>query len=79
MVAGGPLTNDIIKCQLKRIDPADYAVTFTSEEIARLHQIFPRGVCDWSRPGVEQRALADTWITFTDVGKYRRDEGDGGD
>lgn len=79
MVAGGPLTNDIIKCQLKRIDLADYAVSFTAAEVARLHRIFPHGVCDWSRPGVEQRGLADTWITFTDVGRYRPDHGRGGD
>jgi hypothetical protein len=75
MVAGGPLANDVIKCQLKRIDLADYAVTFTPPEVARLHQIFPAGVCDWSRPGVEQRGLAGTWLDFTDVGAYRRDKG----
>jgi hypothetical protein len=79
MVAGGPLTNNIIECRLKRIDLADYAVSFTPAEVARLHRIFPHGVCDWSRPGVEQRGLADTWITFTDVDRYRPDHGRGGD
>jgi len=50
-VAGGPLSADILKCQLKTIDPADYAVKFTPAELAHLEAIFPHGVCDWSRPG----------------------------
>jgi hypothetical protein len=75
-VAGGPLANDIVKCRLKRIDVADYPVTFTAAELARLRQIFPHGVCDWSRPGVEQRGLAGTWLEFIDVGQYKTDRGD---
>jgi hypothetical protein len=72
-VAGMPLTNDVVACRLKRIDLSDYAVTFTPEEAARLHRIFPRGVCDYARPGVEQREPISTWITYTDVGEYRKD------
>jgi hypothetical protein len=51
-VAGGPLSADILKCQLKPIDPADYAVSFTAAEMAQLQAIFPDGVCDWSKRGV---------------------------
>jgi len=51
-VAGGPLSADILKCQLKPIDPSDYAVTFTPAEMAQLQAIFPDGVCDWSKRGV---------------------------
>jgi hypothetical protein len=54
MVAGAPLSHDIIKCQLKPVDMSDYAAPFTSEQEAQLHAIFPDGVCDWSKPGVEQ-------------------------
>ena len=83
MVAGGPLTNDVIKCRLKKIDLADYAVTFSPEEIKRLGQIFPRGVCDWSRPGVEQPDLAGTgspsptWVNtrLTSMGSITRTTG----
>src|SRR5262249_47512681 len=53
-VAGGPLSASIIKCQLKPIDLNDYEVAFTPEELDRLHSIFPTGVCDWSRRGVNQ-------------------------
>jgi hypothetical protein len=51
-------------------------VTFTSEEVARLHRIFPGGVCDYSRPGMDQHDLAGTWLTYTGVGKYKEDDGD---
>jgi hypothetical protein len=51
-VAGGPLSGNILKCQLKPVDPTDYAVTFTPAEMARLQAIFPEGVCDWSKRGV---------------------------
>ena len=63
-VAGAPIAGDIIKCQLKPIDPADYAVGFTADEMARLKAIFPEGVCDWSKPGVGQQPLAGTWLSF---------------
>jgi len=53
-VAGAPIALDVIKCQLKRIDMSDYKVAFTSQQRARLSQIFPKGVCDWSRKGVKQ-------------------------
>jgi len=41
-VAGGPLKANVYKCQLKRIDPSDYAVSFTAAEMQRLQSIFPR-------------------------------------
>jgi hypothetical protein len=62
--AGMPLTNDIKKCQLKRIHVNDYAAVFTAEEQARLKSIFPDGVCDYSKPGVGQRPLAGTYLRF---------------
>lgn len=63
-VAGGPIASDIIKCQLKPIDPADYKVAFSTAEMAKLRQVFPAGVCDWTKPGVEQQRSAGTWQVF---------------
>jgi hypothetical protein len=55
-VAGGPLAEDILKCQLKPINTADYLpVTFSAEQLNRLYATFPAGVCDWSVPGVGQQ------------------------
>lgn len=64
MVAGGPLTNDVLKCRLKPLDRVDYEVEFTGEEWSRLQSIFPTGVCDWSQPGVGQDVLPRTWLSF---------------
>jgi Tannase-like family of unknown function (DUF6351) len=62
-VAGGPIQANRYKCQLKPINPADYVVTFQPAETARLNSIFPNGVCDYSKPGVNQTSLV-TWPSF---------------
>lgn len=54
MVAGGPIADDIVKCALKPLLRTDYKVSFTPSEWGALQSIFPSGVCDWSRPGVNQ-------------------------
>src|SRR5262245_25566851 len=61
--AGGPLAANVIKCQLKPIDAKDYKVTFTHAETTRLKGIFATGVCDWSKPGVNQVPVV-TWASF---------------
>jgi hypothetical protein len=53
-VAGAPIALDIIKCHLKPVDMVDYKVSFTADQRARLQAIFPNGVCDWSKGGVNQ-------------------------
>jgi hypothetical protein len=54
LLAGAPLTNDVMKCQLKPVDVASYKVAFTEAQQARLRTVFPGGVCDYSKAGVEQ-------------------------
>lgn len=54
IVAGGPISGDVFKCELQSVDEAIARgvygdVTFTPDELARLRQIFPDGVCDYSR------------------------------
>ena len=55
--AGGPLHANILKCQLKPLSRRDYPVTFSDRDWRRLAAVFPGGVCDWSRPGVEQQPV----------------------
>jgi len=62
-VAGAPIQLDVIKCQLKPIDAADYKVPFTAAQKARLAAIFPTGVCDWSKKGVKQ-VKGKTWASY---------------
>lgn len=64
MAAGGPLTDDIAKCQLKPLNPSDYRVIFTLAQWNRLKAAFPDGVCDWTQAGVGQQPLAGTWLSF---------------
>lgn len=65
MVAGGPLSDDVLKCQLKPIDDADYApAVFSGPEKLRLQAIFAQGVCDFSKPGVGQAPLKGTWLRY---------------
>lgn len=63
-VAGAPLANDIVSCQLKRIDLADYAISFTTEEYQQLLNVFPGGVCDWSRGEGSGSRHQGTWKSF---------------
>jgi hypothetical protein len=64
MVAGGPASNDVLKCQLKPLDLKDYQIPMTDGQKARLAAIFPAGVCNFSISGVEQQPLAGSWLTF---------------
>ena len=62
IVAGSPLVNDVLKCQLKPVAMADYTVTFSGAEETRLKTIFPAGVCDWSKPGAGQQPLKGSYL-----------------
>jgi len=55
-VAGGPLSENILKCQLRPLDASDYGGRLDATQLARLQAVFPGGVCDWSKPGVGQQA-----------------------
>lgn len=63
-VAGGPRSEDVLKCQLKPVSAADYApATLSAAQLTRLQAVFPTGVCDWSKPGVGQQAAVSP-LTF---------------
>jgi hypothetical protein len=64
MAAGAPLANDIVKCQLKPIDFAEYKVAFSDAQKARMKTIFSAGVCDFSKPGVGQGPIKGTYQRY---------------
>jgi Tannase-like family of unknown function (DUF6351) len=64
LVAGAPLANDVLKCQLKAINYTDYKVNFSEEEKKRMAAIFPSGVCNFTKPGVEQVPLKGTYRRY---------------
>jgi hypothetical protein len=64
IVAGSPLTDDILKCQLKPVDAKDYSLSLTADQLNRLKAAFPQGVCDYSKPGVSQQRTDGTWHRY---------------
>ncbi len=67
MVAGDALTTDANKCQLKPLDRSSYgSATFSDTEWTTLQQVFPNGVCDFSKPGVDQQGTV-PWQTYQDA------------
>ena len=64
LVAGAPLTNDVMKCQLKPIDFSVYKAPFTDAQRTRMKAIFRSGVCDFSKPGVGQVPIKGTYQKY---------------
>ncbi|HXI31708.1 MAG TPA: DUF6351 family protein, partial [Vicinamibacterales bacterium] len=62
LVAGGPLDASILKCQLKPVDSKDYPASFTAADLQRLRTIFPGGVCNFAKPGMNQTRVV-TWAS----------------
>jgi hypothetical protein len=64
-VAGDALTTDTNKCQLKPLNRSDNygPIPFTDDQWAALQQLFPGGVCDYSKRGVDQQATI-PWLTY---------------
>lgn len=63
LIAGAKLPANVLKCQLKPIDADDYNVRFTDPEWMTLKTIFPTGVCDWTKPGINQFGVV-PWASF---------------
>jgi hypothetical protein len=65
MVAGDAITTDTNKCQLKPLSRTDdYGpIALTDAEWARLEAVFPTGVCDFTKPGVDQQGTI-PWQTY---------------
>ena len=62
-VAGLPVNSIVAKCQLKPVSSADYGSP-SPGQVTRLNAIFPDGVCDYSKPGVEEQPVGTTNISY---------------
>jgi hypothetical protein len=62
--AGAPQANDILACQLQDLDRAREPAPFTDSQWRRLEAVFPTGVCDWTKPGIGQEQMTDTWLSY---------------
>ena len=67
IVAGESIATDTNDCRLKPLRQSDYyPVTFTGDQWAQLEKAFPTGVCDYSKPGVDQQPVV-PWMTYIDA------------
>jgi hypothetical protein len=66
MVAGESVVTDTNKCRLRPVRRADYA-SFTDAEFKRYAAVFPDGVCDFSKPGVDSETPTIPWLTYADT------------
>jgi hypothetical protein len=64
MVAGMPLSDDVIKCQRKPVAAADYPAGVTEAQLAQLRAIFPTGVCDFTKPAAEDVEHSMQWVSI---------------
>jgi hypothetical protein len=62
-VAGDAITTDANKCRLRPLKRSDYTLPFTGAEWATMQATFPNGVCDYSRPAVDQGPTI-PWLTY---------------
>lgn len=66
-VAGDSIQTLTNKCQLKPVDPADYPTVLDPQAFAdQVAEIFPQGVCDYSKPG-EGSMPTRTWLQYGDA------------
>ncbi len=64
IAAGAPVANNVLKCALKPLHKGDYEQTLTDDQFARLQQVFPSGVCDYSATSNLQAEGVADWQTW---------------
>jgi hypothetical protein len=63
MVAGMPLSDDVIKCQRRPVARSDYPGGVTDAQLAEVRAIFPTGVCDYMKPAAEDVEHSMLWAS----------------
>jgi hypothetical protein len=62
--AGMPLADDTIKCELQPLRRNAYGSnTFTDDQWAALVHAFPKGVCDYGKPGIDRVPVV-PWLSY---------------
>jgi hypothetical protein len=78
LAAGQPEDLYTLKCALTPIKWSEYPVTFTANDKAMLQSAFPTGVCDYGRPGPQERPPIGTWLNYSRGTTPFRDDWPGG-
>lgn len=79
--AGEPLQARTMQCQFRAVTAGDYAgyaarnPSWTGAtrdaDLSALRTVFPNGVCDYTKPGLQEQPLAGTWIQITGVNEMK--------
>ena len=79
--AGEPLPSRAMQCQFRPVTAVDYAgyasrnSTWTGAtrdvDLAALRAVFPGGVCDYTKPGLQEQPLAGTWVQVTGLNQMK--------
>ncbi|HVT65260.1 MAG TPA: DUF6351 family protein [Mycobacteriales bacterium] len=70
-MAGGPMTEDVLKCRLRPLHRSDYPSSMTAGQFRSLKRVFPSGVCDYSAHSVGWVRHSRTWVSYGDQTLYR--------
>jgi hypothetical protein len=65
IAAGGPRSEDVIKCALEPVAAADYPGV-SAADLVILRRTFPTGVCNWASPGAGGTTTTPAWLSFGD-------------
>jgi hypothetical protein len=71
IVAGDSLQRITLKCALQPINPKPYKATLTMTQMQALREVFPDGVCDYTKPPVGLTPFAGSWLSDPSPGKFR--------
>jgi hypothetical protein len=70
-VAGGPLSEDVVKCRLRPLRRSDYPASMTAAQFRSLNRVFPTGVCNYQKHSVGWVRHSRTWVSYGDQTLYR--------
>jgi hypothetical protein len=65
LAAGQPEDLYTLKCALTPIDWRAYGASFSAAAKAQLQNAFPSGVCDYRRPGPQERPPIGPWLDYS--------------
>jgi hypothetical protein len=69
--AGGPLTEDVLKCRLRTVRRSDYPAAVTTADFSRIRKIFSGGVCAYGKHSVGYAKRSRVWLSYGDNTLYR--------
>ena len=71
IVAGDSLQRITLKCALQPLNPTLYKATLTTAQMQALREVFPQGVCDYTKPPVGFTPFAGSWLSYPKPGVFR--------